>query len=152
MNPKFIVNRRISYFNRRVPKDVRGSYNKSRISFSLKTKSLKQAHRSSLLVSQNLESHWISLRLKGNQFGIERYVKGFCKVPDSEDVNKDDITFSDALDIYLKLKGNEKPVTFKSSTERASRYLIAPLYLEYKLNQSLLKKIQSNMFAKYKQK
>ena len=32
-----------------------------------------------------------------------------------------------------------------------SRY-IAPLYLEYKLNQSLLKKIQSNMFAKYKQK
>jgi len=142
----------IYYFNRRVPKDVRGSYNKSRISFSLKTKSLKQAHRSSLLVSQNLESHWISLRLKGNQFGIERYVKGFCKVPDSEDVNKDDITFSDALDIYLKLKGNEKPVTFKSSTERASRYLIAPLYLEYKLNQSLLKKIQSNMFAKYKQK
>ena len=47
----------IYYFNRRVPKDVRGSYNKSRISFSLKTKSLKQAHRSSLLVSQNLESH-----------------------------------------------------------------------------------------------
>ena len=114
----------IYYFNRRVPKDVRGSYNKSRISFSLKTKSLKQAHRSSLLVSQNLESHWISLRLKGNQFGIERYVKGFCKVPDSEDVNKDDITFSDALDIYLKLKGNDKPVTFKSSAERASRYLI----------------------------
>ena len=62
--------------------------------------------------------------MKGNQFGIERYVKGFCKVPDSEDVNKDDITFSDALDIYLKLKGNDKPVTFKSSAERASRYLI----------------------------
>ena len=114
----------IYYFNRRVPRDVRGSYNKSRISFSLKTKSLKQAHRSSLLVSQNLESHWVSLRLQGNQFGIERYVKGFCKVPDSEDVNKDDITFSDALDIYLKLKGNDKPVTFQSSAERASRYLI----------------------------
>ena len=45
-------------------------------------------------------------------------------VPDSEDVNKDDITFSDALNIYLKLKGNDKPVTFKSSAERASRYLI----------------------------
>ena len=50
----------IYYFNRRVPKDVRSSYNKSRISFSLKTKSLKQAHRSSLIVSQNLENHWVS--------------------------------------------------------------------------------------------
>ena len=66
----------------------------------------------------------MSLRLQGNQFGIERYVKGFCKLPDSEDVNKDEITFSDALDIYLKLKGHDKPETFKSSAERASSYLI----------------------------
>ena len=80
---------------------MKAFYSKSRISFSLKTKCLKQAHRSSLQVSQNLESHWISLRLQGNQFGIDRYVKGFCKVPDSEDVNKDDITFSYALEIYL---------------------------------------------------
>tara|TARA_A100001011_G_scaffold178371_1_gene187114 strand:+ start:193 stop:1149 length:957 start_codon:yes stop_codon:yes gene_type:complete len=63
--------------------------------------------------------------LQDNQFGIERYVKGFCKVPDSEDVNKDDITFSYALEIYLKLKGNDKPLTFKSSAERAVRYLMA---------------------------
>ena len=65
----------------------------------------------------------MSLRLQGNQFGIERYVKDFCKVPYSEDVNKDDITFLDALNIYLKLKRNDRPVTFKSFAERASRYL-----------------------------
>ena len=66
----------------------------------------------------------MSLRLQGNQFGIDRYVKGFCKAPDTEDVNKDEVTFSYALDIYLKLKGNDKPVTFRSSAKRASRYLI----------------------------
>ena len=104
---------------------MKAFYSKSRISFSLKTKCLKQAHRSSLQVSQNLESHWVSLRLQGNQFGIERYVKGFCKVPDSEHLNKDDITFSYALEIYLKLKGNDKPLTFKRSAERATRYLTA---------------------------
>ena len=82
---------------------MKAFYSKSRISFSLKTKCLKQAHRSSLQVSQNLESHWISLRLQGNQLGIDRYLKGFCKVPDSEDVNKDDITFSYALEIYIIL-------------------------------------------------
>ena len=37
----------------------------------------------------------------------------------------DDITFSYALEIYLKLKGNDKPLTFKRSAERATRYLTA---------------------------
>ena len=75
-------------------------------------------------VSQNLESHWQSLRLQDDPFGIERYVKGFCKVPVTKDVNKDETTFSSACDIYLNLKGNDKPATFKSFAERASRYVI----------------------------
>jgi len=122
--PHTFLKEGIYYFNRRVPKDLRGSFNKSRISFSLKTKSLIQAQRSSLLVSQNLESHWQSLRLQDDPFGIERYVKGFCKVPVTEDVNKDDTTFSSACYIYLNLKRNDKPATFKSSAERASGYVI----------------------------
>ena len=56
-NPHTFLKEGIYYFNRRVPKDVKAFYSKSRISFSLKTKCLKQAHRSSLQVSQNLESH-----------------------------------------------------------------------------------------------
>ena len=50
-----------------------------------------QAYRSLLVVLQNLESHWQSLRLQGDRCGIERYIKDFCNVPATEDVNKDSL-------------------------------------------------------------
>mgnify|MGYP002023885950 FL=1 len=102
---------------------MRAFYSKSRISFSLKTKCLKQAYKSSLLVSQDLESHWVSLRIQTNKFGIERYVSDLCKVPAYQDVKQVQISFSDAVELYLTLKGKNKPITFRNSAVRAFRYL-----------------------------
>ena len=98
---------------------MRAFYSKSRISFSLKTKCLKQAYKSSLLVLEDLESHWVSLRIQTNKFGIDRYVSGLCKVPAYQDVKQVQISFSDAVELYLTLKGKNKPITFRNSAVRA---------------------------------
>ena len=60
----------IYYYNRLVPVDVRSFYNKTRISFSLKTKSFEKVFKLSDKVSQNLESHWLSIILQNNKFRV----------------------------------------------------------------------------------
>ena len=54
----------IYYYVRRVPLDVRQHYAASRISFSLRTKSLIAAFRKAHSVSQRLEDYWLGLRLQ----------------------------------------------------------------------------------------
>ena len=53
----------IYYFIRRIPADLRQFYSASRISFSLKTKSLATALRHAKSVRQKLEDYWLGLRL-----------------------------------------------------------------------------------------
>ena len=54
----------IYYYVRRVPLDVSQHYASSRISFSLRTKSLNAALRTAHSVSQRLEDYWLGLRLQ----------------------------------------------------------------------------------------
>ena len=54
----------IFYYVRRVPNDVRQHYASSRISFSLRTKSLGIATRDASSVTQLLEDYWLGLRLQ----------------------------------------------------------------------------------------
>ena len=54
----------VFYYVRRVPNDVRQHYASSRISFSLRTKSLRYAILSANSVTQRLEDYWLGLRLK----------------------------------------------------------------------------------------
>jgi hypothetical protein len=62
---QYISNRGgIFYYVRRVPNDVRQFYASSRISFSLRTKSLRSAARAANSVTQRLEDYWLGLRLQ----------------------------------------------------------------------------------------
>ena len=54
----------IYYFGRPIPADLRQFYSASRISFSLKTKSLATALRHAKSVRQKLEDYWLGLRLQ----------------------------------------------------------------------------------------
>ena len=54
----------VFYYIRRVPHDVRLHYASSRISFSLRTKSLRSAARAANSVTQRLEDYWLGLRLQ----------------------------------------------------------------------------------------
>ncbi len=112
------------YFNRRVPQDVRQAYLTQRISFSLKTKSPAQAYKAASHVTQKLEAHWLNVRLAKDQLGLGRYLKGPYKAKSGGSATVMDITFSDALEIYLSLKSRNKGDTFFKDTRRAVRYLI----------------------------
>ena len=54
----------VFYYIRRIPYDVRQHYASSRISFSLRTKSLRSAARTASSVTQRLEDYWLGLRLQ----------------------------------------------------------------------------------------
>ena len=54
----------VFYYIRRIPHDVRQHYASSRISFSLRTKSLRSAARTASSVPQRLEDYWLGLRLQ----------------------------------------------------------------------------------------
>ena len=52
----------IFYYVRRVPHDVRQHYASSRISFSLRTKSLRSAARAASSVTQRLDDYWLGMQ------------------------------------------------------------------------------------------
>ena len=54
----------VFYYIRRVPHDVTQYYASSRISFSLRTKSLRTAARAASSVTQRLEDYWLGLRIQ----------------------------------------------------------------------------------------
>ena len=107
-----------------MPKDIWSHYNTRRISFSLKTKSKVEAYNSSLLISKNLENHWFSIRLKSDHLQIDRFISEKSQITLSISPDQDEVKFSNAVNIYIKTKGRDKPKTFKKSVERAYRYLL----------------------------
>ena len=54
----------VYYYVRHIPYDLASVYSVTRLCFSLKTKSLKAAIRTSKSVSQRLEDYWLGLRLQ----------------------------------------------------------------------------------------
>ena len=63
--PEYVMNRDgVYYYVRHIPYDLIAYYNVSRLCFSLKTKSLKAAIRTSKSINQRLEDYWLGLRLQ----------------------------------------------------------------------------------------
>ena len=90
----------IFYFVRRVPRDLIQYYSSNRISFSLKTKSKLKVLRVSSTVKQKLDDYWLGLRLQ--KLDIPQILIAKDKVNTERDHNP---TLTQALDLYLKLKG-----------------------------------------------
>ena len=105
------------YYVRHIPIDLTEHYRVKRLCFSLKTKSLGHATRITKSVSQRLEDYW---------FGI-----GFKRmdVPAIASVRKDDSeatespTILNALDLYLRLKGQGKDKVFFRTATRNIEYV-----------------------------
>ena len=102
------------YFNRRVPKDMQGYYKSSRIIICLKTSRKDTALRSAKSIAQRLEDYWLSLRLS------KLDVPGLHLLRD-EPVCRSASSFeplSEALELYLRLKGVGKDKVFHRGAER----------------------------------
>ena len=113
------LKRGVYYFNRRVPLDVSRHYKSRRINFSLRTKSVRAARQSVTAITAQLEGYWQHLRLR------DAPVPGAHLLYAANDEPADDgsLRFSEATDLYLRLKGQGKAETFHRAAARACRYL-----------------------------
>ena len=102
------------YFNRRVPKDMQGHYKASRIIICLKTSRKDTAVRSAKSIAQRLEDFWLSLRLSKIEVPGLHLLRD---KPVSASVSSCK-TLSEALELYLRLKGVGKDKVFHRGAER----------------------------------
>ena len=108
----------VYYYVRRVPYDLTSYYDVKRLCFSLKTKSLKAAIRTSKSVTQRLEDYWLGLRLQNMDIPAIQVVK-------SSDTNVNDtLRLSEACELYLRLKGGGKDKVFIRTANRNTGYVI----------------------------
>ena len=114
-----VMNREgVYYYIRRVPCDLSDFYTIKRLCFSLKTKSLNTAKRLSRSIEQKLEDYWLGLRLQNLDIP---QIKVSSKPSDTLD--QDGVSLSDALELYLKLKGQGKDQVFFRTAKRNIRYV-----------------------------
>ena len=89
----------VYYYVRHIPYDLASIYSVTRLCFSLKTKSLKAAIRTSRSVTQRLEDYWLGLRLQNMDIPAIKVVRA------SDEANDATLCLSEACELYLRLKG-----------------------------------------------
>ncbi|MDC1055619.1 tyrosine-type recombinase/integrase [bacterium] len=109
------------YFLKRVPYDLKEYYSVKRLCFSLKTKSYSSALRITKSVLQRLEDYWLGIRLQKMDIPAIHLVKANDNIDDSSPL------ISDALDLYLRLKGKGKNKTFIRTANTNIEYIIKVL-------------------------
>ena len=102
------------YFVRRVPKDVQEYYKSSRIVICLKTNRKDRAIRAGMSIAQRLEDYWLSLRLSKLDIPALHLLRD---KPLSASASSS-MTLSEALELYLRLKGSNKGKVFHRGAER----------------------------------
>ena len=108
------------YFVRRVPKDIQEYYKSSRIVICLKTSRKDKAVRAGMSIAQRLEDYWLSLRLSKLDIPALHLLRD---KPLSLSTSSS-MTLSDALELYLRLKGNNKDKVFHRGAERNMQSVI----------------------------
>ena len=108
----------VCYYIGRVPCDLSDFYAIKKLCFNLKTKSLNTAIPLSRSVEQKLEDYWLELRLQN--LNIPQ-IKVSPKPSDTLD--QDGVSLTDALELYLKLKGQGKDQVFFRKAKRNIIYV-----------------------------
>jgi integrase len=107
----------VYYYVRHIPCDLASIYSVTRLCFSLKTKSLKAAIRTSKSVTQRLEDYWLGIRLQNMDIPAIQVVK-------SADTHENDtLLMSEACELYLRLKGVGKDKVFIRTANRNTGYV-----------------------------
>ena len=101
------------YFVRRVPKDIQEYYTSSRVVICLKTKRRDSAVKASRSIAQRLEDYWLSLRLTKLDIPALHLLRDKTLSATSSSM-----TLSEALELYLRLKGSNKDKVFHRGAER----------------------------------
>lgn len=99
------------YYTRRTPKELQQRLGKKRIVVSLKTKSRRKAIASAIVLSEKLESFWNGMKL-------EEIISQHSVTLERPTRQAASITLSEALDLYLRLKGRGKGEAFERAARR----------------------------------
>ena len=97
------------YFSRRVPKEVQQCHSKQRIVLALNTRSRAKALKYSQVICQRLDERWLPMRL--DAMGLGNVMANDVKSLPSP-------TLSEAMHLYLQLKGVGKAKTFHQAAMR----------------------------------
>jgi integrase len=118
------------YFTRRVPTDLQGYYRYPRIVQGLQTSSSREARVLANLEAAKLEAYWSKMRLtKTEVLGAALLSEDLVGTPPKEaeraNINSlsDSPRLSEALEMYVSLKGKGRPKTFRKAAERACKYV-----------------------------
>ena len=106
------------YYVRHIPKDLTHYCTVRRLCFSLKTNSDSIAIRFSKSMTHRLDDYWFGIRLKNIDVSSEDKVKL------DNVINDDTLKISEALELYLKLKGVGKDKLFFPTARRSIGYVI----------------------------
>ena len=126
------VKQGIYYFARKVPNDLHDQYTSRKISFSLRTRKAAVARARATKAAQQLDEHWHFLRMQNmdlpGKHMLRMGTQTTTTVPNgvSQPQAADDpaITLSEAVVLYLRLKGGNRPATFHRAAERSCGYVI----------------------------
>jgi integrase len=102
------------YFNRHVPLDIQPYYKSNTVIVCLKTSRRDLAIRSAKSIAQRLEDYWLSLRLSKLDIPALHLLRD---KPVSTSASSCE-TLSEALELYLRLKGVGKDKIFHRGAER----------------------------------
>jgi len=118
-NPSYVfLKGNTYYFNRHVPLDVREYYKSDRVILCLKTNRRDRAVRAAKSIAQRLEDYWLSLRLSKLDIpGLHLLRDKPVSASVSASISPCE-TLSEALELYLRLKGVGKDKVFHRGAER----------------------------------
>ena len=130
--PHSFVKDGVYYFIRRVPNDLRHHYTSPKISYSLRTRSVTVAASRAIRASQKLDEYWYHLRISDSDLPGKHMLRmagnsGLAPsaLPMASAANvAATVKLSEAVSIYLRLKGKGRAITFQRSAERSCGYVI----------------------------
>ena len=97
------------YFSRRVPKQLQHCYSKQRIVLALNTRSRAKALKHAQVICQRLDERWLPMRL--DAMGLNNvFANDVRSLPSPK--------LSEAMQLYLQLKGVGKAKTFQQAAIR----------------------------------
>ncbi|WP_199523193.1 DUF6538 domain-containing protein [Pararhodobacter sp. CCB-MM2] len=120
----------VYYFVRRIPSDLRHHYTSPKISYSLRTRSAPVATSRAVRAAQKLDEYWYHLRIQDVDLPGKHMLRrlqseqGPAVPSHGQQQTVDAITLSEAVGIYLRLKGVDRPITFHRAAERSCGYVI----------------------------
>jgi hypothetical protein len=113
--PHSFVKDGIYYFCRRVPNDLRHHYTSTKISYSLRTRSVTVAASRAQRAAQKLDEYWYHLRVQNSDLPGKHMLRlvqsGTAVAAPTQAValKTPSVKLSEAVGIYLKLKGQGMP-------------------------------------------